>query len=139
ERPAFEKAARQADTVLVIAPEFDGLLLQRVRWAENCTDCLLSPSADFVEVASCKYASYLRWRDADVPTIETHRLTDLAAWAHLCDVAVVTKPVDGAGSENLFCWNRGREIPPATHRQEKMLIQPKMFGMPVSCALLGSG
>src|SRR5690606_13258227 len=26
ERSAFEKAARQADTVLVIAPEFDGLL-----------------------------------------------------------------------------------------------------------------
>src|SRR5690606_10977639 len=99
----------------------------------------LSPRADFVEVAACKYACYQRWREAGVPTIETHRLPDSAAWAHLRDVPVVTKPIDGAGSDQILCWNRGREIPRASQLYEEVLIQPKITGTPSSCAVLASG
>ncbi len=139
ERQAFLQAVRSTDATLVIAPEFDGLLLQRTRWVEEERGKLLSPGSNFVEIAACKWRTYQQWRTAGVPTIETHFLGDFGSWRHLEEVEVVTKPRDGAGSEEVVSWKMGKEAKAELQPNEKVLIQPKIFGTAVSCAVFGTG
>lgn len=138
EREAFCRAASQADATLVIAPEFDGLLLERTRWAEELGAYLLSPDSRFVELASCKWRTFEHFRQAGVPTIDTFLLGQTSTWQHLEEVPVVTKPRDGAGSEGIVCWKKGKQANWRISDGEKTLIQPKVCGASVSCAVLGS-
>ncbi|MEW4565701.1 ATP-grasp domain-containing protein [Bremerella sp. JC770] len=139
ERTAFREAVQSTDATLVIAPEFDGLHLARTQWAEEDGASLISPDSAFVELASCKWKCFQHWRDASVPTIDTFRVVDRASWEHLLDVPVVTKPADGAGSEGVLSWNAGFELNGPLLSGETYLIQPKIFGDAISCAVLGNG
>lgn len=138
ERTAFDQAATATDATLVIAPEFAGLHLERTRWAEQAGAALLSPGSDFVAIASNKWHTFQKWREAKVPTVDTFRIVDQASWRHLLELPVITKPVDGAGSEGVLSWNAGKEIDPALWEDETFLIQPKMCGDSISCSALGS-
>ncbi|RCS55970.1 ATP-grasp domain-containing protein [Bremerella cremea] len=139
EREAFRTAVRETDATLIIAPEFDGLLLERTLWAEEEDAWLLSPNSTFVEVATCKWKTFQVWQTAGVPTIETHFLADSASWQHLREVEVVTKPRDGAGSEEVLCWKMGKQVEAQLPLNERILIQPKVYGTAISCAIFGSG
>lgn len=139
ERDAFCHAASQADAMLVIAPEFDNLLLERTRWAEQHEAYLLSPDSRVVELTSCKWRTFQHFREAGIPTIDTFCLGQKATWQHLEEVPVVTKPRDGAGSEGIVCWKKGKQSNWQFADSEKFLIQPKVCGTSVSCAILGAG
>lgn len=139
ERTAFQQAVRSTDATLVIAPEFGGLLLERTEWAEAENARLLSPGSAFVEIAACKWKTYQHWHAAGVPTIETYFLGDAASWRHLERAEVVTKPRDGAGSEEVVCWKMGKLAKTDLRPSEKILIQPKVFGTAVSCSVFGTG
>lgn len=139
EHETFVEAVRSTEATLVIAPEFDGLLLERTQWTEAHEGRLLSPGSNFVELATCKWKTYQHWLAAGVPTIETYFVGDTASWHHLRNLPVVTKPRDGAGSEEVVCWKMGKQVKAEVEPDEKILIQPKVCGAPVSCAVLGSG
>ncbi|WDI42368.1 ATP-grasp domain-containing protein [Bremerella sp. P1] len=139
ERAAFRDAVKSTQATLVIAPEFDGLHLARTQWAEDDGAFLISPEANFVEQAACKWTCFQRWRDASVRTIDTFQVSERSSWEHLLDLPVVTKPSDGAGSEGVLSWNAGFEINGALINSEKYLIQPKAVGRAVSCSALGDG
>ena len=139
ERESFCRAASQSDATLIIAPEFDQLLLERTRWAEQQGAYLLSPDSQFVALASCKWRTFEHFRKAGVPTIDTFFLGQKSTWQHLDEVPVVTKPRDGAGSEGIVCWKKGKQANWQIPGAEKILIQPKVLGTSVSCAVLGSG
>ncbi len=98
ERDAFCELASVADATVVIAPEFDGILWQRCRWAEDAGARLLSPSAAFVAVAGDKQATATQLAGAGVPTPPA---CPLAPGDHLPPAfayPAVLKPPDGAGS-----------------------------------------
>jgi len=139
ERSAFREAAQSNEATLVIAPEFDGMHLNRTRWAEEDGAFLISPGSTLVELASCKWRSFQLWQEASVRTIDTYPIGNRSAWEHLLDLPVVTKPSDGAGSEGVLSWNAGFEVTSELAESEKILIQPKIFGEAVSCAALGNG
>jgi len=98
ERRAIRDLSQQADWTVLIAPEFDDILLDRCRWAESTGARLLSPPSPFVELASNKdrTAEQLRQHGIAVPRAVTlqpgQRLPDDFPYP------AVLKPCDGAGS-----------------------------------------
>lgn len=139
EQRHFLNLCEQADQIIVIAPEFDGLLTARARWAESVDPAkLASPGSELVRLASDKWATYRFLAEADIPVVLTHRLNQRATWDYLDDLQVVTKPVDGAGSEAVVCWKTAREIPEELRQDRRMLIQPYIPGIPASVALIGT-
>jgi tyramine---L-glutamate ligase len=97
---AFRTAARQADYSLIIAPEFDGILLKRCRWVLEEGGRLLGPSPEAVALTSDKFGLFQWWQAHGVPTPETV-LMELAAQASaplaFAAGSVICKQRDGAG------------------------------------------
>ncbi len=106
ERRLFAALAASADGVLVIAPESDGALLDRVRQVEAAGGRLLSPGAALVAVAGDKHETGRRLQAAGVPTPFA---VTLAADDPLPDdfpYPAVLKPRDGCGSQGVYWIDR---------------------------------
>lgn len=131
ERAAFETACERSDAVLVIAPEVDTLLLERVRWAEAGPARLISPGSDFVAIAGDKWRTYQSWRAAGVPTPPTWLATDFTAGSE----RYVLKPRDGAGSQDVKFLDSVEKL--AMH--PGAIVQTFCDGLHVSASLLSDG
>ncbi|HMP61050.1 MAG TPA: hypothetical protein PKD86_17035, partial [Gemmatales bacterium] len=68
ERSLLEQAAREADWSLIIAPEFDGLLEQRLGWALEAGGRLLGPGLAAVRLTTDKYVLAQHWQQQGIPT-----------------------------------------------------------------------
>src|SRR3990172_5365742 len=53
-REEFERLASQADATILIAPEFDGILLKAAQRVVTCGGRLASPSPEFIRIAANK-------------------------------------------------------------------------------------
>ena len=69
--PLFRRLARTADFTLVIAPEFDGILECRCRWALDEGSRLLGPSPDAVQLTADKLSLAAHLIRHGVPTPAT--------------------------------------------------------------------
>ena len=98
EREAFEELAARCDGTVIIAPERDGALLTRTRWAEDVQARLLCPNSPFVAVASDKNRTAEQlWRHGvPVPTGRAFSTGDPLPTEF--PYPAVLKPADGAGS-----------------------------------------
>lgn len=98
----FAELAATADATIIIAPEFSGLLLQRVLIAERVAARLISPGSQLVRLAANKSATadFLAVRGIPVPRGSLF----CGALPEQIEVAfpAVLKPNDGAGSGNVF-------------------------------------
>ncbi|UUO08947.1 ATP-grasp domain-containing protein [Blastopirellula sp. J2-11] len=133
ERTTFEAACERADAVLVIAPEFDSLLLDRVRWAEAGAARLISPGSDLVAIAGDKWKTYQCWLRASVPTPPTWLAKDFTL-ADDCD-RYVLKPRDGAGSQDTDFLDSVEKLA----ERPGAIVQTYCDGLPVSTGLLSDG
>jgi predicted ATP-grasp superfamily ATP-dependent carboligase len=98
EEKQFRALAKQAEYSLIIAPEFDGILLQRCRWVLEEGGRLLGPSPQAVAITSDKYALYQWWKQRGVPTPVTWQAEDATTTAAaLARSSVIFKKRDGAG------------------------------------------
>ena len=93
----LERCAAEADWSLLIAPEFDRILEERVRLVERSGGRLLSPDGDFVALASDKHRTALHLHAAGAPTPSGVVWSPPALLPEL-DYPLVAKPRDGAGS-----------------------------------------
>ena len=101
ERQAFERLCRQSDAAFVIAPEFHGILTDRVRTASVRTR-LVGCDVEATALCSDKFRLAVFLSEAGIPTISTEsfrptgqpRSVESDASAFPC----VIKPRDGAGS-----------------------------------------
>jgi len=98
ERQAFCDLSRRADWTVLIAPEIDGALLDRCRWAESAGARLLSPPSAFVEVASDKNRTTERLRQHGIPVPAAAPLVCGQQLPADFSYPAVVKPCDGAGS-----------------------------------------
>lgn len=96
----FERLTEEADGTILIAPEFDGILLKAVKRSASCRGRLLSPSVDFVKVATDKQRTSEVLYDAGVPVPEAVVLEPDEPLPREFRYPAVLKPVDGAGSQN---------------------------------------
>jgi predicted ATP-grasp superfamily ATP-dependent carboligase len=125
---AFRSAARRADWSLVIAPEFDGLLEQRCRWALEAGSRLLGPSPETVALCADKLALARHWLSNGVHTPPTitleERPTKLTQW--------IVKPRFGAGSLDTVLNGELK----STSEIGPMIVQPFLSGRAASVAFL---
>jgi predicted ATP-grasp superfamily ATP-dependent carboligase len=139
EERAFRALARDADWSLVVAPECDGLLAQRCRWAEEEGGRLLGPSSAAVRLTGDKLelARHLLARGVPTPPSEP--------WPGASPpfaFPLVCKPRHGAGSQATFIVRDGRElarcVEPARAEgwEGEMIVQPFAPGRAVSVAFL---
>jgi predicted ATP-grasp superfamily ATP-dependent carboligase len=134
EANAFRKLAARADWTLVIAPECDGLLLERCRWVLAAGGRLLGPDLAAIELTGDKLALAKHLLDHGVPTPACHPepQTFPAIW----------KPRHGAGSQATFLVRDPSEVAAvlATARAEgwsgESLWQPYHPGLAASVAFL---
>jgi len=106
ERSLLASLATRCDWTLLIAPELNGILLERCRLVESVGGQLLSPDSTLIQLASDKHATAEHLAAAGLPVPRGCRLrrgTPLPA-----DLAypAVLKPVDGAGSAGLVRMDR---------------------------------
>ena len=71
ERSAFQEMTAGADMVLVIAPEFDGILAERSRWVLDARKTLLGSSPAAIELTSDKHALAQHFARHNILTPET--------------------------------------------------------------------
>jgi predicted ATP-grasp superfamily ATP-dependent carboligase len=98
---AFERLAAAADWTLVIAPEIDGILVEKCRRVREVGGRLLGPDIDLIELLSDKHRTAECLAGHNVPVCRGIRLEadplDRGRLAGFPFPAVV-KPLDGCGS-----------------------------------------
>ncbi|MEM9186627.1 MAG: ATP-grasp domain-containing protein [Planctomycetota bacterium] len=131
---AFARLCREADAVLLIAPEIDGDLLRTVGAAEAYGAKLASPNADFVELASNKHRTAAHLARAGVPVVDGILMpSDEPLPAHRSYPAVI-KPNDGAGSGDIYVVAGPHDTPPASVGDRR--VEPLIPGTAASVAAL---
>jgi len=130
----FERLAEEADATILIAPEFDGILLRAARRVASCRGRLLSPSVEFVKIAGDKQRTGEVLYDAGVPVPESVVLEPEDALPAGFRYPAVLKPVDGAGSQNTQVVASPHDTPsPYAWRRRLEQYKP---GLAASVALL---
>lgn len=130
----FARLAAEADGTILIAPEFDGILLKAARAVVASGGRLLSPSPDFIRIAGNKQRTCdtLAAADVRVPTGVVLQ-GDESLPLHFAYPAVI-KPADGAGSQDTYMVSGPHDSPPAYAWPRR--LEQYVPGMPASVALL---
>jgi predicted ATP-grasp superfamily ATP-dependent carboligase len=129
EAQAFREIVAQVDFALVIAPELDGILLERCTWAASAGARLLGPSPDAVALTADKLDLARHWKSAGVPTPRTVPRNEemppfLPPW--------IVKPRFGAGSIEIAV---SESLGSVSGRFES-IVQPLVPGQSASVAFL---
>lgn len=126
ERARLQAAAAEADYSLIVAPEFDAILLQRLEWVLEAGGRLLGPGPQAVRLTGDKWQMYQHWRQRGVPTPVTW-LDDMTP---PCPGPYVSKWREGAGSQEM---RLSADFEP---RGERFLWQRFHPGLPASVTFL---
>ena len=134
ERAQFEHQAATADWTVVIAPEFDGLLLERARSVEAAGGRLLGPSSALIELASDKQSTADHLAAAGVPVPRGQLVLPGDRLPVDFDYPAILKPVDGAGSQGLqLVAGATCDLPP---RAQTLRLERFCRGVTASIAVL---
>lgn len=135
----WSRLAGDASTAfIIIAPEFDRLLLDATRQIEATGAKLLGPNSAAVALTSDKLALAEHWRSRGIPTPATSERPPSP-----CDpFPIVWKPRYGAGSTSTFRLDHPRDlhrcqaIRAAEGCQQPMIVQEYVSGLAASVAFL---
>ncbi len=139
-RERFQEQARRADWTVVIAPEFNDILLTRCRWAVEAGGQLLGPSPDAVRLTADKLRLGEHLARHGIATPPCRLFVPEETPTHAA-FPLVVKPRHGAGSQDTFL------LPSPSALEEykrtatgqtavETLVQPYVSGRPVSVAFL---
>jgi predicted ATP-grasp superfamily ATP-dependent carboligase len=115
-----ERVAAEADATVLIAPEFDGILLKLARRVVTARGKLLSPSPEFIRIAADKQRTCEVLRDAGVPVPEGRVLESDEPLPSAFSYPAVVKPIDGAGSQDTYIVRSAHDVPPAYAWQRRL-------------------
>jgi tyramine---L-glutamate ligase len=130
----IERVAAESDATILIAPEFDGILWKLARRVTAVGGKLLSPSPEFIRVASDKHRTCDTLRNAGVPVPEGRVLDSDEPLPADFPYPAVVKPIDGAGSQDTYFVRSPYDAPPAYAWQRR--LERFMPGMAASVATL---
>jgi predicted ATP-grasp superfamily ATP-dependent carboligase len=136
--------AAAADWSLVIAPETDGILFDRVRCVEEAGGRLLGPSSSAVALTADKLECARRLVECGVPAVTGTTIQPQAGWRSRTDLRypVVLKPRDGAGSDTTIVFRESESLESMMEAlyedspEREFLLQPYVPGVPVSVSFL---
>lgn len=132
----LDKLVLEADEVVLIAPEFEGVLLGLASRVLQLGGKLLSPDPDFIKIASDKQSTIERLHQASVATPRGMVVMPQERCPSGIAYPAVLKPLDGCGSEGVQQVDL-REVVPSesgAYRLEELVL-----GTPVSVAILCDG
>jgi tyramine---L-glutamate ligase len=130
----FERLATEADATILIAPEFDRILLKAARRVVACGGRLCSPSPEFIRLAADKHQTCLRLAAAGVPAPDGTVLDPEEKLPVDFPYPAVLKPIDGAGSQDTFLVAGPHDDPPPYAWPRR--LEPYLAGMAASVAVL---
>jgi hypothetical protein len=134
----FRRLAATSDWTIVVAPEFDDILVTQTRWVVQSSGRLLGPAPAAVALAADKRRLACALLEKGVPTPAVWGVGD----SPLSPPPWVMKPRYGAGSQATFLIRDADELANCLElaRQEngdrENLIQPYVAGQPASVAFL---
>jgi predicted ATP-grasp superfamily ATP-dependent carboligase len=105
--------AAVADGTILIAPEFDGILLRTARRVAAAGGRLLSPSTEFIRITANKQRTCDVLAAAGVPVPDGCELQSEEPLPTAFSYPAVLKPVDGAGSQDTYVVSGPHDAPPA--------------------------
>jgi tyramine---L-glutamate ligase len=112
-RDEFDRLAAEADRTMVVAPEFDGILLQALRRLGEARGRSLNASDEFVAIATDKHRTAERLTVAGVQAPKGRVLeADESSLPADADYPAVLKPIDGAGSQHMLLVQGPGDAPP---------------------------
>ncbi|MCA9226907.1 MAG: ATP-grasp domain-containing protein [Planctomycetales bacterium] len=135
ERRWIQRLAGDCDATILIAPEFDRLLLDRCEQVEACGGRLASPDSRFVALASDKQATCEWLRRAKVNSPMGTTIAPGGDWPSELSPPAVLKPIDGAGSLDTRLL-RSRDELHAIERTGPMRLEAFHPGRAASVAVL---
>lgn len=139
ERAEFLTVAEQCDFAMVIAPELDGVLEERVAWAKSTKAGLLSPTGEFLTIAVSKRrtAKWLSLHGIPVPPA-VDVPPNWAQFIESLDFPLLCKRDDGAGSVEMRMVHDARELARVLRQRDLGNVRWEQFcrGMPASVAVL---
>lgn len=134
ERLHLERLAAKADFTLLIAPELERALLERVSWATSAGARLLSPDVEFVRVASSKTLTVEYLSRQKIPVPRGAPVADEKEWRSL-RFPLIAKRDDGAGSMEMRLLHQREDIRAISHSINYRLEEFHP-GLATSCAVL---
>lgn len=134
-RPAFCRAAGEADAVWPIAPEQDGILARITREVTRCDRVLLGCRPDAVDIAASKRATAEVLGRAGIPVIPVHA-EESGIPPEVNEI--VAKPDDGAGCQDTRLFPDRAELRGwlQAHPDSKRILQPFVRGEARSLSML---
>ncbi len=138
ERRWFRQLATECDGTIVIAPESDGILLERCRWVEEAGGQLFGPNSDAIQLTGDKLAFAKHLQAHAIATPKTVELASLAGGIPRSFLPGVLKPRDGAGSQATYLVRRAEDVRTAVeaHPGVEFLLQPRVEGIAASVGIL---
>ncbi|MCI0335592.1 MAG: ATP-grasp domain-containing protein [Planctomycetes bacterium] len=130
----FERLASKADATILIAPEFDGILLKAANRVVTSGGRLASPSPEFIRLTANKQRTCDALAQAGVPTTHGVMLEPDAPLPSDFPYPAVLKPIDGAGSQDTYVVSGPHDAPPAYAWSRR--LERYMPGLAASVALL---
>jgi predicted ATP-grasp superfamily ATP-dependent carboligase len=130
----FQRLASAADATILIAPEFDAILLNAARTVVASGGRLASPPPSFIQLAADKHRTCEMLRSAGVPTPPGIVLEPEDSLPQDFPYPAVTKPVDGTGSQDTYLVTGPRDSPPAYAWRRR--LERYIPGLPTSVAVL---
>lgn len=142
--PMLTDLATQADAVLLIAPESDGILTRLCALMEEIRTPLLGSISSGVAVASDKLDCFVRFKRSGLPTPDTWQTSRAKAHAVSEEhgFPLVVKPTAGAGCEGVGLASDIPSLEMALNSleftDENILLQQYIAGTHASVSLLAS-
>jgi predicted ATP-grasp superfamily ATP-dependent carboligase len=133
-REEFERLSGAADSTILIAPEFDGILLKAARLANASGGKLMSPPPEFIRIAADKQQTCETLAAAGVPVPPGMALEPDEILPADFEYPGVIKPAEGAGSQDTYMVSGRHDRPPA-HAWRRRL-ERYVPGLPASVAVL---
>ena len=136
ELATFRRLAASSDFTLLIAPESDGLLLERAKSIEMAGGRSLG--SRLAAMALCGDKLLLgRWLETrGIPTPRSVVIGPNGRLPAEFPYPAVLKPIDGAGALDTFAIGRADRPPVGISTGKSMLLQPYVAGEPMSAAFL---
>jgi predicted ATP-grasp superfamily ATP-dependent carboligase len=132
-REEIERLSATADATILIAPEFDDILIKTARWAASSGGRLWSPSPEFIRIAADKQRTCETLAAAGVPVPFGRMLEPDEPLPADFEYPAVVKPVHGAGSQDTYVVSGPHGVPAYAWRRRLERYVP---GLPVSVAAL---
>jgi predicted ATP-grasp superfamily ATP-dependent carboligase len=133
-REEIERLSMVADATILIAPEFDDILLKTAKTVTLSGGRLMSPSVEFIRVAADKNRTCETLAAARVPVPIGRVLEPEEPLPNDFDYPAVLKPANGAGSQDTYMVSGPRDAPPAYAWRRR--LEKYMPGFAASVAVL---